>query len=151
MRPTDDRLLDTFDPPLLLDLADVPGVTGPAPDQPKDKTTKLPRQPLFEIGVVYRKGTRMFLAVSDRTLITLDRGEVQEIRPTTRYDAVRSISVQELCGLWGITLDRLDETVMQYLAPSQERVKTRPRGSRRQRAADELKWRSRRTVRLLAG
>lgn len=151
MRPTDDRLFDTFDPPLLLDLGEVPGVTGPAPEQPKSKTTKLSRQPLFEIGVVYRKGSRMFLAVSDRMLITLDRGELQELRPTTRYDAVRSISVQELCGVWKITLERLDETVLQYLAPSQECVKTRPRGSRRQRAADELKWRARRTVRLLAG
>jgi hypothetical protein len=106
---------------------------------------------LFEIGVVYRKNSRYYLAVSERTLITFKNGQQQEIRPYARYDVVRSISVEELCGKWGITLDFLDEVTSRYLAPSAEGVKPRPRGSRRQRAADELAWRSLRTIRLLAG
>jgi hypothetical protein len=106
---------------------------------------------LFEIGVVYRKNSRYYLAVSERTLITFKNGEVQEIRPYARYDVVRSISVEELCGKWTITLDHLDEVTARYLAPSAEGVKPRPRGSRRQRAADELAWRCLRTIRLLAG
>lgn len=149
MRPPHELLNDDDDlaPPLLLDLEDVPAVT---PTQPATKGSKRAPGP-FEIGVVYRRGPAFFLAVSDRLLISMKGGAVQELRPITRYDAVRSISVSELCVTWGITLDQLDATVMRYLAPSQDAVKTRPRGSRRQRAADELKWRSRRTVRLLAG
>ncbi len=106
---------------------------------------------LFEIGVVYRKNSRYYLAVSERMLITFKSGQLQEIRPYARYDVVRSISVEELCGKWGITLDHLDEVTARYLAPSAEGVKPRPRGSRRQRAADELAWRCLRTIRLLAG
>jgi hypothetical protein len=121
----------------------LPGVTPP----PKKKAPAT----LFEIGVVYRKNSRYYLAVSERTLITFKNGEVQEIRPYARYDVVRSISVEELCGKWAITLDHLDEVTAKYLAPSAEGVKPRPRGSRRQRAADELAWRCLRTIRLLAG
>lgn len=106
---------------------------------------------LFEIGVVYRKNSRYYLAVSERTLITFKGGELQEIRPYARYDVVRSISVEELCGKWGISLDELDGVTARYLAPAPEGVKPRPRGSRRQRAADELAWRCLRTIRLLAG
>ncbi|MCO5165953.1 MAG: hypothetical protein M9894_06250 [Planctomycetes bacterium] len=106
---------------------------------------------LFEIGVVYRKNSRYYLAVSERMLITFKSGQLQEIRPYARYDVVRSISVEELCQKWGISLDHLDEVTARYLAPSAEGVKPRPRGSRRQRAADELAWRCLRTIRLLAG
>ncbi len=150
-QPTDEQPTDALEPPLLIDLDDVPGVTTHAPAAAAPAKTRTPHQALFEIGVVYRKGSRCFLAVSDRMLITIKGDEVQEIRPTSRYDVVRSISVQELCAMWGITLEHLDATVVRYLAPSQEAIKTRPRGSRRQRALDELRWRSQRLVRLLAG
>lgn len=123
---------------------------SPAPAAPRPAKRKAPLT-LFEIGVVYRKNSRYYLAVSERMLITFKGGELQEIRPYARYDVVRSISVEELCGKWGITLDHLDEVTSRYLAPSAEGVKPRPRGSRRQRAADELAWRCLRTIRLLAG
>lgn len=122
---------------------------SPAP-APRPAKRKAPLT-LFEIGVVYRKNSRYYLAVSERMLITFKSGQLQEIRPYARYDVVRSISVEELCGKWGITLDHLDEVTARYLAPSAEGVKPRPRGSRRQRAADELAWRCLRTIRLLAG
>ena len=103
----------------------------------------------FEIGVVYRKNSRHFLAVDDKTLITFGKdGSLQEVKPYARYDVVRSISVEELCGVWGITLDRLDQATSSYLAPAAEGLKTRPRGSRRQRAADEFAWRSLRMIRM---
>jgi hypothetical protein len=124
------------------------GARAPAAPAPLKK--KAPAT-LFEIGVVYRKNSRYYLAVSERTLITFKNGEVQEIRPYARYDVVRSISVEELCQKWGISLDHLDGVTAKYLAPSAEGVKPRPRGSRRQRAADELAWRCLRTIRLLAG
>ena len=104
----------------------------------------------FEIGVVYRKGTRNFLAVSADTLITFKDGERQEVRPQVKYDLVRSISVEELCRRWEISLADLDVATSSYLAPVTE-LKTRPRGSRRSRVADEFTWRNLRTMRLAAG
>jgi len=105
----------------------------------------------FEIGVVYKKSGRHYLAVTDKVLISFKNGDMQEVRPQARYDVVRSISVDELCSNWGINLDRLDEATSQYLAPPEENLKTRPRGSRRQRAADEEAWKSMRITRLVAG
>jgi hypothetical protein len=105
----------------------------------------------FEIGVVYRKGGRLFLAVAERTLVTFKDGEPQEVRPQARYEMVRSISCEDLCQRWGITLDRLDQVTAKYLAPATEGLKTRPRGSRRPRIADETAWRDMRLIRLLAG
>ncbi len=105
---------------------------------------------LFEIGVVYRKANRLFLAVDERTLVTFKGGEPQEVRPTARYDVVRTISCEDLCQRWEISLDRLDEITAKYLQPAAEGLKTRPRGSRRPRVVDEQAWRSLRTIRLAA-
>lgn len=106
----------------------------------------------FEIGVVYKKGGRHFLAVTNKELITFNKDkELQEVRPYAKYEVVRSISVEELCSLWGITLAELDKATLKYLAPSSEGLKTRPRGSRRQRIADEHAWKALRMTRLRAG
>ncbi|RMG07919.1 MAG: hypothetical protein D6731_22780 [Planctomycetota bacterium] len=107
--------------------------------------------PRFEIGVVYKKGSRYGLAVSESTLLTFRDGEPQEFRPQAKYDVVRSISVETLCALWGIDLATLDEHTAKYLAPTDLPVRTRPRGSRRRAAAEELAWRDFRMVRLRAG
>ncbi|MGE0708029.1 MAG: hypothetical protein AB7N76_17535 [Planctomycetota bacterium] len=105
----------------------------------------------YEIGVVYRKGKQLFLAVTNRLLITYKDAALQEVKPQARYDVVRGLSVEELCGEWGIPLSELDETTYRYLAPSREGLKTRPRGTRRKAAADEDSWRQLRTIRLVAG
>lgn len=105
----------------------------------------------FEIGVVYKKNGRHFLAVTNKTLITFTKGELQEVRPYAKYEVVRSISVDELCQLWGVALEQLDKVTASYLAPSTEGLKTRPRGSRRRRVADEFAWRNLRLTRLRAG
>jgi hypothetical protein len=102
----------------------------------------------FEIGVVYRKNSRLYLAVSERNLITFRNARVVEVKPHARYEVVRSISVEELCRRWGITIDALDRSTTHYLAPSPEGIKPRPRGSRRQRVADEFAWRSLRLIRV---
>lgn len=104
---------------------------------------------LYEIGVVYRKGGRLFLAMSERTLITFDKdGELVEVKPVARYDAVRTISVEDLCGRWGITLDHLDEVTQRYLMAQAAEARPRPRGSRRQRVADEFAWKTMRLIRI---
>lgn len=104
----------------------------------------------LEIGVVYRRGNRLFLAVRTDVLVTFKDGAAQEVRPQGKYEVVRSISVEELCARWQITLDLLDATTVSYLAPAAEGLKTRPRGSRRTRVADEFAWRSLRMIRLAA-
>ena len=105
----------------------------------------------FEIGVVYKKNARYFLAVSGNTLITFNKDkELQEVKPYAKYEVVRTISVEELCKLWGVSLEVLDQQTSKYLAPSTEGIKPRPRGSRRRRAADEFAWRNLRTIRLQA-
>lgn len=102
----------------------------------------------YEIGVVYRKGGRLFLAMSEKTLITFKDGAMIEVKPVARYDAVRSISVDELCGRWGITLEQLDDVTMRYLMSAAAEARPRPRGSRRQRVADEFAWKSLRLIRI---
>lgn len=107
--------------------------------------------PRFEIGVVYKKNARYYLAVDEGTLISFRDGELQEVRPQVRYEVVRSIAVETLCNLWGITLDALDEQTAKYLTPTNLEVRSRPRGSRRRRAADEFAWYNLRLTRLAAG
>lgn len=106
--------------------------------------------PRFEIGVVYRKGTKHCLAVDEDKLVTFRGREAVELRPQVAgaYEVVRSISVDALCTLWEITLEDLDQVTARYLAPAEDGLKTRPRGSRRRRAADELAWRNLRLTRL---
>jgi hypothetical protein len=123
-------------PPMLLDFEDVPGIT-PTVEAPRLLPAPRERAKL-EIGVVYRKGARYYLAVSERTLITFRGDQVHEVRPHTSYDPVRSLSVDELCRSWGIDTRRLDEVVGGYVAPAS--VRTRPRGERRERGAAELVW-----------
>jgi hypothetical protein len=104
--------------------------------------------PSFEIGVVYRKNGRLHLAVSERDLITFRNGRVVEVKPYNKYEVVRSISVDEICQRWGITIERLDHETSRFLAPSPEGIKPRPRGSRRQRVADEYAWKTLRLIKI---
>ena len=109
------------------------------------------KAPMFEIGVVYRKNNRHFLAVTNRILISFKKGKAFEVRPNHRYDSVRSISVEELCKQWGVTLRDLDAITTKYLAADPQTLKTRPRGSRRRQAADADAWRALRTIRIHVG
>ncbi|MBL4844505.1 MAG: hypothetical protein JKY65_03170 [Planctomycetes bacterium] len=113
-----------------------------------EPASQKPKRVSFEIGVVYRKGTRHFLAVTNKILISFKNSEVFEVRPNHRYESVRSISVEELCKRWGIALRGLDKITSSYLSPPIATLKTRPRGSRRRRAADEDAWRQLRTIRV---
>jgi len=103
---------------------------------------------MFEIGVVYKKNSRLYLAVTDRVLITMKNGLVDSVRPYGKYDPVRQISVDGLCEQWDISARRLDEETLRFLQPSPEGIKPRPRGSRNSRSTEEHLWRERRTIRL---
>jgi len=102
----------------------------------------------FEIGIVYKKDSRLYIAVDSSTLVTVKKGVVTEVRPNTRYKAVRSIPVEGLCEHWGITLDRLDAAMADYFAPPQTAIKTRPRGVKLNKTEDDEYWRRHRTGRI---
>jgi len=104
--------------------------------------------PPLEIGVVYRKGSKLYLAVTEHELLTFKDGRPVQSMPPQRYEVVRSISVDDLCQRWGITIERLDELTTRYLAPSPAGIKPRPRGARRQRVADEHAWKQLRLMRV---
>lgn len=101
-----------------------------------------------EIGIVYQKSGRLFIAVSDALLVNCKKGLVTEVRPTSKYDTVRSISVEDLCERWELTLEQFDVLMNSYLAPVNIETKSRPRGSRRTKSADEEYWRRHRTGRI---
>jgi|3_EtaG_2_1085321.scaffolds.fasta_scaffold20298_4 hypothetical protein len=103
----------------------------------------------FEIGIAYRKGSRLFIAVDQATLITCKGGVATKVRPTTKYDFVRCISVEKICEHWDIDISTFDELMSKCLVPSQIEIKTRPRGSRRRKGAEEEYWRMQRISRIL--
>ena len=102
----------------------------------------------FEIGVVYKKNGRFFIAVDPSTLVSCKGGKAVSLRPNTQYSVVRSISVEALCEHWDITLELFDVLMADRLGPPKVMVKTRPRGSRRKKDDDDEYWRRHRTGRI---
>ena len=102
----------------------------------------------FEIGVVYRKSSKLFIAVDPSTLVSCKGGVSTTIRPTSSYSVIRSISVEDVCEQWEISLDQFDELMSEHLAPPQTGIKARPRGTRRKKDADDEYWRRHRTGRI---
>ena len=54
----------------------------------------------FEIGIVYKKESRLYIAVNSSTLVNAKNCLVTEVRPHTKYKVVRSISVENLCDFF---------------------------------------------------
>lgn len=104
--------------------------------------------PKFEIGVVYKKNSRLYLAVTERELISFKHGKLVEVRPYVRYNALRNVTVNDLCKRWKVSSERLDQATRAYLTPDTEDLKTRPRGTRMQRQYEDIAWRIHRTIRL---
>ena len=71
----------------------------------------------YEVGMTYSKNGKYFLAVGDRTLVTIKNGKFVEVNPYTRYEPCRSLSVENLCKLWNIKVSRLDELSREYFTP----------------------------------
>lgn len=103
----------------------------------------------FEIGLVYQKNSRFFIAVDTSTLVSCKGGVATTVRPySNAYSSVRSISVEELCEKWEINLDQFDVLMSVYIKPPQDGVKARPRGTRRKKGDDDEYWRRHRTGRI---
>jgi len=103
----------------------------------------------FEIGVVYQKGSKFFLAVDQSTLVACKSGSLTRVRPTTTYNPVRSMTVEKLCAHWDLSLDQFDDLMSEHLSPEPTSIKPRPRGTRRRKEADEEYWRRYRTGRIV--
>lgn len=104
--------------------------------------------PEFEIGVVYQKGSQLFVAVDASALISLKSGSPVMVRPTTQYKLIRNATVEDLCENWGVELDAFDNLMRSYLGPPAEAAKPRPRGTRRQTTDEDDYWRRHRTGRI---
>ena len=102
----------------------------------------------FEIGLVYKRNQRFYLAVSSDKLITRKNGKMVETKPSAQYDVVRSISVEVLSESWGLTLDQFDQTTKEHLSPLETVGKTRPRGTCRKTSSEDEYWRRSRTGRI---
>jgi len=72
----------------------------------------------YEIGMTYHKNGRYFLAVGERTLVTMRDGEFQDSSPYTRYEPVRNFSVESLCDIWDVPISRLNELSDRYFTPT---------------------------------
>lgn len=127
-------------------------------EAPKIKKNPQRKTPHWEIGVIYRnkQTCRLFLAVSEKLLLTIKNGEGVVVRPYApeSYSQVRSIAVEELALRWKVTIQQMDEIVSQHLKVVTSKVRTAPRGSTKSlRLAQDKKdqeWRDRRTVRFSA-
>lgn len=104
----------------------------------------------FEIGIVYKKYSRYYLAIAPALLITFVDGCAKEVRPhSPNYEAERSITVDDLCKVWHISLDDLDRMTAKFLPAPQDSIKSAPRGSRRAKQLNnELIWKEIRSARL---
>ena len=72
----------------------------------------------FEIGVVYKsKQNRLFLAVDKTLLVTFVNDVIVECTPSVKPSVARSINVEELCDVWRISMDQLDEISEDYFSP----------------------------------
>ena len=111
-----------------------------------------PAKPIFEVGVIYKYRTRHYLAVDQQLLVTVVKGVLREIRPVIRYAVVRGLRVEDLCGIWGVTLNEIDKISAEYLTPSKDGVKRRtsrfstPRSQGKE--VEEETWRRVRTHRI---
>jgi hypothetical protein len=101
----------------------------------------------FEIGIIYQKGNRLFIASSPSTLLGYKRDSVVRVRPHSFYRPVRSASVEDICRNWKIDLDEFDCLMTEHMEQPQM-VKTRPRGQRKKASDEEDYWRRHRTGRI---
>jgi len=94
----------------------------------------------LEIGSVYRRKGRVYLAVDLNLLISYVNGKCEEVRPSPSrvFRIDRSLSINLLLVAWEITLDELDRTTYLYLRPAAHRnVGVRQRRSKRRGSNDE--------------
>ena len=102
-----------------------------------------------EIGVIYKRGSRLYLGITSSTLITGKNKKISVVRLKNDHTMMRSATVEDLCINWGLNLEEFDRATGNYLKPDAESARPRPRGSgRRSQAAEEDYWKSSRISKI---
>lgn len=71
----------------------------------------------YEIGEVYtRDYTRYYLAVSETELMGRYKRSFKVFEPFKRFEVMRTISVEDLCRNWRISIDELDRITKPYFS-----------------------------------
>jgi len=61
-----------------------------------------------DVGVVYRRGERLFLSLAENVLVAGEGGELRRYRPRRSDRQVRGITVGDLCERWGVDVEAID-------------------------------------------
>lgn len=72
----------------------------------------------FEIGITYKKNNIYSIAVSEESLVTYQDGNFSDFEEKDEQKACRSLSVEDLCKIWNISTDKLDELTPRYFTPN---------------------------------
>lgn len=102
---------------------------------------------MFEVGAVYSKNSRLYVAVSEYKLITFIKRRCKIVKPyrPIAFHVIRDISVEGLCDRWDISTDSLDRISATLLVPSPDGIKGQA-GGRIARKKDTDFWRALRSV-----
>jgi len=102
----------------------------------------------YEVGVVYERSGRLYLAVSQTMLISYRRGKISKTQPSEPASPVRSVSVEDLCSNWGVDLDEFDHLTKDYLNPPKAVSRGRPGRQSRNQESEEDYWKKVRSGRI---
>ena len=91
---------------------------------------------IHEIGVVYKKGSDYFIAVTADLLVTYKRGVFVERKPVSRYSAIREMTVDTLAKIWKTDLKTIDNMSKKYFSLSGCHDSRPSQRSHRRRGAD---------------
>jgi hypothetical protein len=100
----------------------------------------------LEIGIPYYKAQHLYIAVEQRLLVTCKNGELVEIKPHSKYTAIRDLSVEQVCDRWNIKLKTFDHLMSKYLKPTPPVIKDRRRARHRGKDKEEYYWQKLRTM-----
>ena len=70
---------------------------------------------MYDIGMVYKKNGRYYLAVDTNKLLSFVEGQPLLFRIRKGLQKDHLMSVRELCTVWGITVETLDQVVDKFL------------------------------------
>lgn len=102
----------------------------------------------LEIGVVYKRGHQLFLAISDSILISYKRGEFVESPSSPSCLPARDTTVDDLCDSWGVSVDQIDEVMLSRMTPAAKKISRRRSTVQRSSIAEDDYWRRLRLSRI---
>lgn len=88
-----------------------------------NRSKQAQKKQTLEIGTVYRQPEtgHLFLAASLVVMIRLVPGKVIKVKPSQRWEILRSCSVHDLLKRWKVETHLLDEAMHGFLQPETHR------------------------------